>query len=320
VPTTGCDKALALGRSAARRGDWAEASQHFVRAVGCEPESAMARGEYGNAELKKGDASVAIDVLREAEGYATDIAVERAIGHNLAAAYEATKASELARRARLRAAAGKDAGREPESTACPVMVVPGDNIRRRTWLEAHAELAHWDQVKPASSNDARKRTCWGPNLDGVMELGDCAGETEWAIDQPIAPFRQMSRFVWALSAEHAAFSVGYTRGGTFCPGGMPSLASNAEARRLGDFLIVESSEVAMQPVAEPGQSSESSCVETWVSRDADLFDLHLGRGYSLIALARDVRVELDPEAHAVTLHGRFCNERIALATLSPQRP
>jgi hypothetical protein len=317
VATTGCDKELALGRSAARRGDWAGASQHFVRAVGCEPESAMARGEYGHAELEKGDASVAIDVLREAEGYATDPAVQRAIAHNLATAYEATKASELARRARLRAAAGKDAG--PEVTACPVMIVPGGNIRRGTWLEAHAELADWDQVKPASSNDARKRTCWASNLDGVMELGDCAGESEWAIDQPIAPFRQMSRFVFALSEENAAFSVGYTRGGTFCPGGMPSLASNAEARRLGDFLIVESSEIGMQPVAEPGQS-ESSCVETWVSRDADLFDLHLGRGYSLTALARDVRVELHPEANAITLHGRFCNERIALATLSPQSP
>jgi hypothetical protein len=29
----------------------------------------------------------------------------------------------------------------------------------------------------------------------------------------------------------------------------------------------------------------------------------------------NARVELDPEASAITPHGRFCNERIALASL-----
>jgi len=39
------------------------------------------------------------------------------------------------------------------------------------------------------------------------------------------------------------------------------------------------------------------------------------QGFSLLSLAADVKVELHPEAHAITLQGEFCNERISLESV-----
>jgi hypothetical protein len=318
IATKGCPQALALGRRAASAGEWDKASNYFLRAVGCDPTSALARGELGYAELRCGNVSNAIDVLRDAEGAAAGGAVQRAITHNLSKAYEATNAPELARRARLREARlqGEPAAAE-DGSMCPVLVVPDDaSIKQGSWLDAYQDIGFPGAAKPQTSGEARRLCCWIDSPYEGQKLSDaCEDGESWTIAHWTSAFAALENVVWPLGPDRAAWSSAYRRGGTFCPRATASSASSVEARRIGDFLLVESSTSSYLPDFEVAPGTDTPCITSSTSRQVDLFDVSLKRGFSLAGLAADVQVELDPEHHALTLVGKFCGERIGLASV-----
>lgn len=318
VPSQGCDQALALGRRSAGTGDWASAAKHFVRAVGCDPDSAMARGELGNAELRRGNVEGAITILREAEGVAPPGAVQRAIAHNLAKAFEAANASEMAQRARSREARLLSKAHSGDSgSACPVVVIRNDaSIKQGSWLEAYGEIGFDDAPKPKTQDDARRLCCWSRSAGDVAKLADdCEQLDTWSIENWTSAFASQGNFVWRLGHDRAAWSTAYAHGGTFCPLDEPSSASGVEAWRVADFIAIEVSRTSYVPDLPSTPGTSAPCVAVGVTRKVDLFDLGLGKGFSLLSLAADVRVELEPEQHAVRLQGPFCDERVSLASV-----
>jgi hypothetical protein len=318
IATKGCPQALALGRRAASAGEWDKASNYFLRAVGCDPPSALARGELGYAELRSGDVSNAIDILRDAEGAAEGGAVQRAITHNLSKAYEAANAPELARRARLREARlqGKPVAAE-DGSMCPVLVIPDDaSIKQGSWLDAYQDVGFQGEAKPRTSDEARRLCCWIDSPYEGQKLSDgCDDGKSWTIAHWTSAFAALENVVWPLGPDSAAWSTAYPRGGTFCPAATASSASSVEARRIGDFLLVETSTSSYLPDFEVAPGTDTPCITRSTSRRVDLFDVGLRRGFALVGLAADVQVELDPEHHAVTLVGKFCGERVALASV-----
>ena len=95
----------------------------------------------------------------------------------------------------------------------------------------------------------------------------------------------------------------------------PSSASGVEAWRVADFIAIEVSRTSYVPDLPSTPGTSAPCVAVGVTRKVDLFDLGLGKGFSLLSLAADVRVELEPEQHAVRLQGPFCDERVSLASV-----
>jgi hypothetical protein len=324
IPKQGCAQALSLGRGAASRDDWGQAAAHFVRAVGCDPASAAARGELGNAELRKGNPTGALPILREAEGAAEDTPTRRAIAHNLNKAYELARAPELARRAGLREERLKNPGRTAGGgSACPVVVVRNETaIKQGSWLEAYRQIGFSDAPKPRTAAEARRLCCWSSSAGEAPKLDEgCNERDEWMIASATSAFALDGTFVWRLGEDRAAWSRGYPQGGTFCPLGQSSSASGAEARRVGEFLVIEANTTQYVPdlPAAGGAGADDGatppCIAVGTTRTLELFDLGLGRGFSLQSLGADVRVELEPERHALRLAGTFCDERVSLAEL-----
>jgi hypothetical protein len=82
---------------------------------------------------------------------------------------------------------------------------------------------------------------------------------------------------------------------------------------VGEFLVVEHDETSFAYVPDGPEASDRPCAAVGEVHAVDLYDTGLERGFSLDGLAADVRVELHPGEHALTLQGRFCGERIQLA-------
>lgn len=321
----GCDKALQLGRSAARSGDKERAYQHLVRAVACDSGSAAARGELGLAALRLGGGAQAAAILREAEALADqagDRATQRAIAHNLAEAYAKAGSPEAARHARLREArlgAGGDAGEG--GSACPVTAEPSAVFSKGTWFDAQREVAPRfgkSEPQPQTAAEARRLSCWvHPSSNEEPQLSDaCGGKPEWDLGRWLNAFTQSRTFLWPLSGDQVVWTTPISSGGTFCPGDAPSTSSGAQTRMVGDFIVLETSQGSHVPVLPRGSDGSAPCIAIGLNREIHVYDRALGRAAALVNLAADVRVELLPKEHSVVLRGRFCEDRVEIASVN----
>jgi hypothetical protein len=78
-------------------------------------------------------------------------------------------------------------------------------------------------------------------------------------------------------------------------------------------LVVKHDETSLAYVPDGSEPGDRPCAEVGNWHTVDLYDTGLEGGFSLEGLAAEVRVELHPGEHALTLQGRFCSERIQLA-------
>jgi hypothetical protein len=65
--------------------------------------------------------------------------------------------------------------------------------------------------------------------------------------------------------DRVVWSASYSSGGTFCPFGDASSASGACVRRVGDFLVIESSSTSYVPDTG-GEPGDQPCIAVATSR------------------------------------------------------